>query len=248
MSKTHSATGHKLHSVALRYRHEFTPTGDGIRPRFITQRNSSPLGGTGPAVQPAERHPLARDLLLARLEAVLFLAREPLPSRKLAVLARLADGTEARTLVRRLNRLYDLGGSPIRVEEVAGGFQLLTRTKFAAWLRRLYHSPSHARISAPALETLAVVAYRQPVMRAEIEAIRGVQCDDILRQLMDRELVRILGRADELGRPLLYGTTRRFLQIFGLRHLDDLPNSAALRGGNPPRTTENSAPPSAATA
>ena len=178
----------------------------------------------------------------------MFLAREPLPSRKLAILARLADGTEARTLVRRLNRLYDLGGSPIRVEEVAGGFQLLTRTKFAAWLRRVYHSPSQSRLSAPALETLAVVAYRQPVMRAEIEAIRGVQCDDILRQLMDRELVRIIGRADELGRPLLYGTARRFLQIFGLRHLDDLPRAEALRRGNPPPTTEKSVPSASATA
>ena len=113
---------------------------------------------------------------------------------------------------------------------------------------RIERCHTQARLSAPALETLAVVAYRQPVMRVEIEAIRGVQCDDILRQLMDRELVRIVGRADELGRPLLYGTTRRFLQIFGLRNLDDLPQAPALRRGNPPPATENSGTAAAATA
>lgn len=138
---------------------------------------------------------------LAKLEAVLFLAREPLGSRKLAQLAGLADGTEARTLVRKLNRLYDAEGSAFRIEEVAGGLQLMTRPKFAGWLRRLHAVPVEVRLSAPALETLAIVAYRQPVLRAEIEAIRGVQCGEILRQLMDRDLVRILGRSEDLGRP-----------------------------------------------
>jgi len=84
-------------------------------------------------------------------------------------------------------------------------------------------------LSAPALETLAVVAYRQPVMRAEIEAIRGVDCGEILRQLMDRDLVKTAGRAEELGRPYWYATTKRFLQVFGLRHLDDLPRADLMR-------------------
>lgn len=158
-----------------------------------------------------------------RLEAILFLSREPLGSRKLAQLAGLADGTKARTLVRALNRRYDAEGSAYRVEEVAGGFQLLTRSKYAPWLRRLSSISVEVRLSAPALETLAVVAYRQPVLRAEIEAIRGVQCGEVLRQLIERDLVRIVGRSEELGRPLLYGTTRQFLQVFGLRHLEDLP-------------------------
>jgi segregation and condensation protein B len=166
---------------------------------------------------------------LAHVEAVLFLAREPLGSRKIAQLASLADGTEARTLVRRLNQLYDAGGSAFRVEELAGGFQLLTRPMFGPWLRRLLQAPVETRLSAPAMETLAVIAYRGPVLRSEIEAIRGVQCGDILRQLMDRDLVRIVGRTDDLGRPLLYATTKRFLQIFGLRHLDELPLAAELR-------------------
>ena len=170
-----------------------------------------------------------RDERTARLEAVLFLAREPVTSRKLAQLAHLADGTEARTLVRRLNRWYDETGSAFRAEELAGGFQLLSRPKFGAWLRRLYNSPVEVRLSAPALETLAVVAYRQPVLRAEIEAIRGVDCGEILRQLLDRDLVRTAGRAEELGRPYWYATTKRFLQVFGLRHLDDLPRVELLR-------------------
>jgi segregation and condensation protein B len=160
---------------------------------------------------------------MARLEAVLFLAREPLGTRKLAQLAGLADGTEARTLVRALNRLYDEEGCAFRAVEVAGGFQLLSRAKFAPWLRRLDGSAAEVRLSGPAMETLAVVAYRQPVLRAEIEAIRGVQCGEVLRQLMERDLVRIVGRSEELGRPFLYGTTREFLQVFGLRHLDELP-------------------------
>lgn len=167
--------------------------------------------------------PTRRSARLARLEAVLFLARGPQGSRKLAQLAGLADGTKARTLVRELNRLYDQQHSAFRVEEVAGGFQLLSRRKFAPWLRRLHTAPVEVRLSTPAMETLAVVAYRQPVLRAQIEAVRGVQCGEILRQLIERELVRIAGRSEQLGRPLLYGTTKRFLQVFGLRHLDELP-------------------------
>ena len=170
-----------------------------------------------------------RDERTSRLEAVLFLAREPLNTRKLAQFAHLADGTEARTLVRRLNRWYDESGSAFRAEELAGGFQLLSRPKFGVWLRRLYDSPGEIRLSAPAMETLAVVAYRQPVLRAEIEAVRGVDCGEILRQLMDRDLLRTAGRADELGRPYRYATTKRFLQVFGLRHLDDLPRADLLR-------------------
>ena len=171
----------------------------------------------------------ARDERSGRLEAVLFLAREPINTRKLAQLAGLADGTEARTLVRRLNRWYDESGSAFRAEELAGGFQLMSRPKFGPWLRRLYCSPVEVRLSAPAQETLAVVAYRQPVLRAEIEAIRGVDCGEILRQLMDRDLLRTAGRANELGRPYWYATTKRFLQVFGLRHLDDLPRADLLR-------------------
>jgi segregation and condensation protein B len=127
-----------------------------------------------------------------------------------------------------LNRRYDAEESAFRVEEIAGGFQLLTRARYAPWLRRLNSTSRELRLSAPAMETLAVVAYRQPVLRAEIEAVRGVQCGEVLRQLIERDLVRIAGRSEELGRPLLYGTTRQFLQVFGLRHLEDLPRPEFL--------------------
>lgn len=178
---------------------------------------------------------------LAQLEAVLFLAREPLGSRKLALLSDLADGTEARTLVRALNRLYDTERCAFRVVEVAGGFALMTRPEFAPWLRQLQTTPAEVRLSGPALETLAVVAYRQPVLRADIEAIRGVQCGEILRQLMERGLVRIVGKSEELGRPFLYGTTRRFLQVFGLRDLEELPRLEEYRP-NQASTDHPSAP------
>ena len=152
-----------------------------------------------------------------------MIAREPMATRKLAQLAGLEDGTRARTIVRRLNRLYDAEGRSFRIVEVGGGFLAMTRAKFAPWLRRLHGTQGEIRLSGPAMETLAVVAYRQPVLRADIEAIRGVQCGEMLRQLMERDLIKISGRSEELGRPFLYGTTKYFLQVFGLRHLDELP-------------------------
>jgi len=165
----------------------------------------------------------------SRLEAVLFLAREPVSLRKLAQLANLADATEARTLLTQLRELYDKRGGAFQVDQVAGGYQLLSRSEFATWLRPQAAAEREFRLSSPALETLAVVAYRQPVLRAEVEAIRGVACGEILRQLMDRDLLRIVGRSEELGRPLWYGTTKRFLQVFGLCSLEELPWAHQLR-------------------
>jgi segregation and condensation protein B len=170
-----------------------------------------------------------RSPKLARLEAALFAADGPLNTRRLAQVASLADGTEARTLVRRLNELYDAGGTAFRVEHIAGGYQLFTRPEFDRWLSRRHRRPSDLQLSGPALETLTIVAYRQPVLRADVEAIRGVQCDEMLRQLLDKGLVRIAGRDRSLGRPILYGTTRKFLQAFGLRSLEDLPMAEQLR-------------------
>ena len=163
------------------------------------------------------------------LEAILLIAKEPLSVRKLASMAGLADPTQARTLARRLNEQYDSIGHAFRVEEIAGGMQLLTRPQFAPWLRRLEHVPGEVLLSQGMLETLAIVAYRQPMLRAEIEAIRGVACDEVLRQLMQRDIVRICGRQEDLGRPYLYGTTKRFLQLFGLQSLDSLPRAQKIR-------------------
>ena len=158
-----------------------------------------------------------------RLEAVLFLAKTPLSLRKLCQMAHLADATEARTLIRQLNRTFEEYGRAIRVEQVAGGYRLLTRPALAPWLARLGHLPAPVRLSTPMMETLAVVAYRQPVSRANAEAVRGVGCGELLRQLMERDLIRIVGRSEELGRPYLYGTTKHFLQLFGLPNTDALP-------------------------
>ncbi len=193
--------------------------------RNVEQQDEAEFGDKGP---------LYRDRKLAQVEAVLFLVRAPLTSRKIAQLARLADGTEARKLVRRLKLLLREGQSAFQVEEVAGGYQLLTCAEVSPWLGRFFEAPARPRLSAPAMETLAVVAYRQPILRAEIEAIRGVQCDDILRQLLDRDLIRIIGRSEDLGRPLLYGTTRRFLELFGLRNLEELPRAVKRSAASDP--------------
>ena len=163
------------------------------------------------------------------LEAILLIAKEPLSARKLAAMAGLIDPTQARTLARHLNEQYDSIGHAFRIEEIAGGMQLLTRPQFALWLRRLEHVPGEVLLSQGMLETLAIVAYRQPMLRAEIETIRGVASDEVLRQLMQRDIVRICGRQEELGRPYLYGTTKRFLQLFGLQSLDSLPRAQKIR-------------------
>ncbi len=160
---------------------------------------------------------------MARVEAVLFLSREPLSGRRLSQYAALPEGTKIRTLIKDLNRRYDTQQCSFRIVEVAGGFQLRTRPQFASWLVRMQEVPMMIRLSPPAMETLAVIAYRQPVHRAEIERIRGVQCGELIRQLLERDLVKIVGRSEELGRPFLYGTTRNFLQVFGLGSLRELP-------------------------
>lgn len=167
--------------------------------------------------------PLGRSPVLARLEAALFAADEPLAPRRLAAVTGLDDLATVRDLVDRLRALYETDGSPFQVEEVAGGYQLLTRPEFHPWLARLRKGTPELKLSSAARETLTIVAYRQPIARADIESVRGVQSGDILRQLMERGLVRIAGRDTSLGRPVLYGTTRKFLQLYGLKSLRDLP-------------------------
>ena len=147
-------------------------------------RPAGPSQAASTAQEPEEHSPLRRSEEQARLEAALFLAREPLPTRKLAKLARLSDGTRARALIRELNAAFDADGSAYRVEWIAGGFQLLSRAAFGPWLRRVMESAPETRLSNAAMETLAIVAYRQPATRADIEAIRGVGCDEMLRHLL----------------------------------------------------------------
>lgn len=178
----------------------------------------------------AEAVPGQREPALARLEAALWLADEPLSPRKLATVAELDGPSDVKRRVAELQQLYDNDGSAFTVEELAGGFQLLTRPAFYPWLARLRQATGDAKLSGALLETLAVIAYKQPVGRADIEAVRGVHCGDALRQLMERKLVHITGRDDSLGRPVLYGTTRQFLQLFGLRSLAELPPVEKAKG------------------
>lgn len=215
MKSRATSLGQRLQSVALRYS---TPLSGAKSSRL----RRLPIGNqiaTAVVGNPADE----QEAKLTRLEAVLFLSREPISTRKLANVAKLADGTEARTLLKMLARRYEERASAMQVVEVAGGVQLFTRPVVADWIRRLHGESEEIRLSPPAMETLAVVAFRQPVVRAEIEAIRGVQCGEILRVLMERDLLRIVGRSEELGRPFLYGTTKKFLQVFGLRRLEQLP-------------------------
>jgi segregation and condensation protein B len=131
----------------------------------------------------------------------------------------------------KLNEEYAASGRSFRVEAVAGGYRLMTLPSLAPVVAAFHGSRASARLSRAAVETLAIIAYKQPLTRATLESIRGVACGEVLRSLLDRRLVTIAGRAEELGRPILYGTTRQFLDAFGLASLKDLPSSAELQQG-----------------
>jgi segregation and condensation protein B len=206
------------------------PDGDVTKPAIEwLWRVASPESAETLAFPSTNRAAGIRTPKMARVEAVLFVADGALSSRKLAQFALLADPTEARTIARQLNELYERHGSSFQIEQVAAGYQLLTRPAFAHWLGKLHQRQAELKLTAPALETLAIIAYRQPIIRADVEAIRGVSCIEMLKQLMERGLIRIGGADDSLGRPHLYETTRTFLEIFGLKNLEDLPLSQRLR-------------------
>jgi segregation and condensation protein B len=153
------------------------------------------------AEEPDGQGELGRDKKMALVEAALFAADEPLTPKRLAAVANLEDGNEARRVAHKLQTLYDQDGSAFQIEELAGGFQLLTRPQFHPWLIRVRRTGSDLRLSPAARETLAIVAYRQPIMRADVEAIRGVQCSEVLRLLMEKGLVRIAGPSRFPGPP-----------------------------------------------
>jgi len=184
----------------------------------------------------------------ARVEAALFTAEEPLSDRRLAQVAILIDAAEARSIIGELNAAYARSAAPLTIERLASGYRLLTRPEYAPWLGRIHQRGKELKLSPPAMETLTIVAYRQPIIRADVEAIRGVQCAEMLKQLMERGLVRIAGEEETLGRPYLYVTTRRFLELFGLRGLDELPMVEQLRpvrqkAAAPTMKTDNLPPP-----
>ncbi len=163
--------------------------------------------------------------------AIIFACDDPISAAQIAQVAELPGRRAVRQAVEALNARYEQINCTFRIESIAGGYQLLTFPEYHDVLARLHKSKSDSKLSQAAMETLAIVAYRQPIIRADIESIRGVACGEVLRGLIEKGLVKIAGRAEVLGRPMLYGTTRRFLQVFGLGSLKDLPNAEELAGG-----------------
>ena len=195
------------------------------------------------------------------IEALLFSAQKPLSIRGIATAIKGAEDpagagpnefsrvreAEVAAALEQLKIEYIEQQRSFQLIEKAEGWQLATDPQYAQWVRELFPAPKPARLSAPALETLAIIAYRQPITRADVEVVRGVNIDGVLQTLMERGLVKIGGRAEIPGRPLLYETTQFFLDHFGLRSLEELPNVEELRKRNlpvAPRETTPEATPS----
>jgi segregation and condensation protein B len=162
------------------------------------------------------------------LEAVLFTSSLPVGIDRLKEILGVEERGEIRALVEELRIDYEVGKRAFQVEEIAGGFVLLTRPEYAEWVTKLKGRREEVRLSKAALETLAVIAYRQPVLRVDVEKIRGVGCGPVIRSLLEQGLVRVSGRAELPGSPLLYATTPRFLKEFGLASVKDLPRDREL--------------------
>jgi len=198
-----------------------------------TEQDEIPGPESAPLDKPLDQAPVSEaetEITTERvIEAVLFASDEPITAQKLAEIVDTAGVKEIKNHITRLNQKYDNSGCAFRIEAIAEGFQMLTRSAYNVWLHKLLRARSESKLSQAALETLAIIAYKQPVLRVEVEAIRGVGCGEMIRQLCEKGLVKIVGRAEVIGRPLLYGTTRRFLQVFGINSLKDLPQAQELK-------------------
>lgn len=189
-----------------------------------------------PAVDPASAmatNPPPDREILAAIEAILISVERPISVAKIAepiapVLGIEMGVSQVEAAIATLNDAYDSQGRAFRIEPVSGGYRLMTRPEHAPVIAAMHRARATTRLSRPALETLSIIAYRQPVTRAELEAIRGVACGEVLRSLLDRRMIKIAGRAEELGRPMLYGTTPQFLDAFGLANIKDLPKPEEL--------------------
>ena len=177
---------------------------------------------------PAEPEPDFETTVESVIEAVLFASDESLTPARLAGIVETGV-KQVREHIENLNKKYQAANNAFRIEQIAGGYQMLTLSPYNHWLKKLLRVRSDGKLSPAALETLAIVAYKQPVIRADIEVIRGVAVGEVLRGLMYKGLVKIVGRAEVLGRPMLYGTTKKFLEIFGLNSLKDLPKVEELK-------------------
>jgi len=156
------------------------------------------------------------------IESLLFVADEPLTIDRLKKIISGAESRELREALEELAADYETRQGGFFLKEVAGGYQIRTRPEYMEWIKRLLQ-PKPLRLSKAALETLAIIAYKQPVIRSDVEHIRGVDCGGILRVLLERKFIRVLGRKEIPGRPLIYATTKRFLEVFDLKNLKDLP-------------------------
>ncbi len=176
----------------------------------------------------ADGPPPPPERLEGAVEALLLAAGEALTAERVRDLLGLPSALHVREAVESIRTRWKAAGLAVEIQDVAGGHRVVTRPEYAEYVRRLWRRPAADRLSATLLETLSIVAYKQPVARAEIERIRGVQCGEALRQLLERRLLKVSGRSDQPGRPLLYATTVRFLEVFGLAGLEDLPNAKDL--------------------
>ena len=156
------------------------------------------------------------------IESLLFVAEEPLTVDKIKKILTPAQSEDIRTAIAAISADYDARHGGFYLHEVAGGFQIRTRPEYTQWIKALIQ-PKPLRLSKAAMETLAIIAYKQPIIRSDIEHIRGVDCGGVLRVLLERKLIRVLGRKEIAGRPLIYATTKRFLEVFDLKDLKDLP-------------------------
>jgi segregation and condensation protein B len=178
--------------------------------------------------QPTDLPPGFEPTVESVVEAVLFASDEPLTPARLSEIV----GTNVRQLRKHiddLNEKYKANNNAFRIEQIAGGYQMLTLSEYNHWLKKLVRARDDGKLSQPALETLAIIAYKQPIIRADIEAIRGVAAGEMIRNLMYKGLVKITGRAEIVGRPMLYGTTKKFLEVFGLNTIKDLPKAEELK-------------------
>ncbi|MHC5012375.1 MAG: SMC-Scp complex subunit ScpB, partial [Planctomycetota bacterium] len=169
------------------------------------------------------------DRLEGAVEALILASGDVLSLERLRDLLGLSSTVHVKEALAAVGERWKQSGAAVEIQEVAGGYRATTRPEYAEYVRRLSRRPLVDRLSPSLLETLSIVAYRQPVPRVEVERVRGVQAGDALRSLLERRLVKVVGRSDQPGRPLLYGTTRRFLEAFGLKNLKDLPAKADLK-------------------
>jgi segregation and condensation protein B len=163
------------------------------------------------------------------IESLLFASDRPLTTSTIRDLLKDIDIRGIEQALESLVNRYEQGGHSFQILKLAGGYQICSRSEYAPWIQELFSSRTRSRLSRAALETLAIIAYRQPILRAEIEVLRGVRADAVLQTLLERNLIAVKGRKATMGRPLLYGTTAEFLRYFGLNEISDLPVEGELR-------------------